>query len=193
MMISSPLSYTIYDGKPLTNHTAPYGYVLAGNGLFVHAEYRLFSAVVPVSKVSVRGLPTLQAGVTLKVPKLPLSLLDSIIANARTARAESGQLLEALYRVRVENGRYSLSMPDQVSTPTSVSTEVKKSVNCLLEIHSHGKMPAFFSPQDDKDEQGLGLFGVVGKLEGVAEVIFRVGVYGYFMDVPTETLFGESR
>ena len=193
MMIPSPLSYTIYDGKPLTNHTAPYSYVLAGNGLFVYAEHRLFSAVTPVSEVAVRGLPTLKAGVTLKVPKLPRSLLDTIIDNARTVRTESGQLLEALYRVRVENGRYSLSMPDQVATPTSVQTEVKKSVSCLLEIHSHGKMPAFFSPQDDKDEQGLGLFGVAGKLEGDPTVIFRVSVYGYFMGVSTETLFGERQ
>ena len=41
-------------------------------------------------------------------------------------------------------------------------------------------MKAFFSGTDDRDEQGLQLYGVVGKLTERTEVLLRVGAYGYF-------------
>ena len=35
----------------------------------------------------------------------------------------------------------------------------------LAEFHSHGSARAFFSPTDDRDEQGFRIYGVVGRLD----------------------------
>jgi hypothetical protein len=66
--------------------------------------------------------------------------------------------------------------------------------DALLAIHSHGTFPARFSATDDADEQGFGLYGVVGRLGGERpEVALRVGVYGYFLPVPWEAVFEGDR
>jgi hypothetical protein len=53
-------------------------------------------------------------------------------------------------------------------------------------------MPAYFSHTDDADEQGLCLYGVLGRL-GIPgrqeEVLLRVGVYGYYAAVPWDLVF----
>ena len=51
------------------------------------------------------------------------------------------------------------------------------------------KMGAFFSGTDNKDEQGLRLFGVVGNLSGVLRMKMRLGVYGYFNQVELKDVF----
>ena len=66
--------------------------------------------------------------------------------------------------------------------------------DALLQIHSHGAYPAYFSATDDADEQGFGLYGVVGRLGSERpEVALRVGVYGYFLPVPLEAVFEGDR
>lgn len=43
---------------------------------------------------------------------------------------------------------------------------------------------------DDADEQGFGLFGVLGRLnQGRPEVSLRVGIYGYFFPLPWGAVF----
>jgi hypothetical protein len=43
-------------------------------------------------------------------------------------------------------------------------------------------MPAFFSRTDDEDEQGLALYGVVGRLDRPEpEVALRAGAYGHWL------------
>jgi len=59
----------------------------------------------------------------------------------------------------------------------------------VLDLHSHGQMRAGFSAQDDEDDLGLKLYGVVGSLDTVPVVKFRVGVYGYFMEMRWKEIF----
>jgi PRTRC genetic system protein A len=59
----------------------------------------------------------------------------------------------------------------------------------LLDIHSHGGMGAFFSGTDDKDEQGLKLSMVFGKLDAEPEYDLRIGVYGYYARLSFEEVF----
>jgi len=64
----------------------------------------------------------------------------------------------------------------------------------VLEIHSHHRFPAQFSPTDDADEQHLCVYGVVGRLDQERpEVALRVGAYGYFLPVPWESVFAGGR
>jgi PRTRC genetic system protein A len=60
-----------------------------------------------------------------------------------------------------------------------------------MDIHSHGSMKAFFSFTDDRDEQGLRLYMVVGRLDTLLpEVELRLGVYGYFATLNIDEVFG---
>ena len=57
-----------------------------------------------------------------------------------------------------------------------------------------GPSPACFSPRDDADEQRLGLYGVLGRLDAPRpEVRLRAGAYGYFLPLPWEAVFAGDR
>jgi hypothetical protein len=61
----------------------------------------------------------------------------------------------------------------------------------VLEIHSHtGEIPAQFSPIDDHDEQGFGLYAVVAGLRNLCPTIeMRLGIYGYFLTLSQSEVF----
>ena len=54
-----------------------------------------------------------------------------------------------------------------------------------IDIHSHGRMSAFFSPTDDRDDQGeTKVSMVVGNVDGELTVAARLCVLGQFADIP---------
>ncbi len=164
-----------------------YDYVVAGDGLYVVADNRDLAARVPVARATVRGLPPLYASLTLRAGRLPQRFWAEIVAVAR-ARPER----EVLVAVTLEPSGYRLQRPAQRAGPTSVIYRPPR--DALLQIHSHGAYAARFSPTDDADEQGFGLYGVVGRLGSERpEVALRVGVYGYFLPVPWESVFEGDR
>ena len=83
----------------------------------------------------------------------------------------------------------ALTIPSQLQTAGSVTYETLP--NTVLDIHSHvGGVPAHFSNIDDRDEQGLGLYAVVGDLRNLCPTIeLRLGIYGYFMPLKKEDIF----
>jgi PRTRC genetic system protein A len=164
-----------------------YDYVVAGDGLYVVAENQHLSARVPVARAIVRGLPPLYPSLTLRAGRLPQGLWNQIAAGAS---ARPGR--EVLLAVSLEPTGYQVLRPAQLTGPTSVIYRPPR--DALLQIHSHGAYPAHFSPTDDADEQGFGLYGVVGGLGSERpEVALRVGVYGYFLSVPWEAVFAGDR
>jgi hypothetical protein len=51
-------------------------------------------------------------------------------------------------------------------------------------------MGAFFSATDNRDEQGLGLYALAGRLDRlIPEVNMRVGLYGYFAPLKFSEVF----
>lgn len=174
------------DGPPPRRGLA-YDYVLGGDGLYVVAENQYLEARVPVARASVRGLPPLHPAVTLRAGRLPQALWDQIVAVA-AARSER----EVLLAVSAERSGYQLIRPTQIAGALRVV--YRPPTDVLLQIHSHGAFPACFSATDDADEQGFGLYGVVGGLLSERpQVALRVGVYGYFWPVPWEGVFVGER
>ena len=174
------------DGPPARRGLA-YDYVLAGDGLYVVAENARLAARVPVARATVRGLPALHPLVGLRAGRLPHGLWEQIVA-AASAQPER----ELLLAVSAEASGYRLLRPTQLAGRLRVI--YRPAPDVLLEIHSHGAFPARFSPTDDADEQGFGLYGVIGRLGGERpEVALRVGVYGYFLPVPWEAVFDGER
>ena len=90
------------------------------------------------------------------------------------------------------NDGFRLVVPRQVVRRDSVSYQPP--ANVVLEIHSHHRYPACFSPTDDADEQRLCLYGIIGRLDSPRpEVALRVGAYGYCLPIPWETVFEGNR
>jgi PRTRC genetic system protein A len=182
-----PVDYLIArDGVPPPSGRA-YDYLLTGDGLYVAAENRWLRARVPVARAAVRGLAPVYACVELTAGRLPQALWKAIVAVA-LARPES----EALLAVTHEASGYRLVRPAQLADAVHVA--YRPLPEALLEVHSHGRHPARFSPTDDADEQGFRLYGVIGRLGGDrSEVALRVGVYGHFLPLPWEAVFAGDR
>jgi PRTRC genetic system protein A len=181
------VDYLVARNGPPPRCGLAYDYVLGGDGLYVVAENRYLAVRVPVALAVVRGLPPIYALLTLKAGRLPQGLWGRIVAVA-CARPER----EVLLAVSLEPSGYRLLRPPQLAGPTRVVYRPPR--DALLQLHSHGAYPARFSRTDDADEQGFGLYCVVGRLGSEQpEVALRVGVYGYFLPVPWEAVFAGDR
>lgn len=184
------VEYLIAREGPPPRRGLAYDYVLAGDGLYLVARNRSLDVRVPVAAVPVRGLPPIYPSVTLRTGRLPEEIWQQIVA---VARAWSRHGLEVLCAVGYDDASgYRLTLPRQVAGAESVS--YRPAGGAVLEIHSHCRYPAQFSTTDDADEQGLCLYGVLGRLDGARpEVALRVGAYGHFLPVPWEAVFAGGR
>lgn len=148
-----------------------YNYVLAKNGLFIEARTPLLFARVPVVAAEVRGLMPLEPKLCLQHGPISYHLWD-LALNLMLANAHQETFLAITWE-----GEYRLRFPQQEQANMNVKYSTLP--NTVLDIHSH-TVRAFFSGTDDRDEQGLQVYGVVGKLTGRAQVLLRAGAYGYF-------------
>lgn len=173
-----------------------YEYLYAENGIFLRAETAWLSVQLCLQAWqpgTVRGLPSLASYVRLHHRLIPATLLQRVTADARQRRNTQGQLTEWLYRVarRDEDGAvsFALSVPLQDAGIASV-TAAMDAETPLLELHSHGSLRAFWSSTDDRDEGGFCFYGVIGRLDTEQpEIRLRLGVYGYWWDLPLSVLF----
>ena len=167
-----------------------YDYVLAGDGLYLVAENEALSIRVPVARCAVRGLPPLYPACTLKHGRLPHAAWETIVAIVEARSLGGREVL--VVATRDEMVGYRLVRPPQLAGPTGVIYEPPS--NAVLEIHSHCEYPARFSPTDDRDEQGLRVYGVLGRLGTERpEVALRVGAYGHYLPLPWEAVFAGDR
>lgn len=160
-----------------------YDYILAGNGLYIHASNAHIDATVLVAAAQVRGLAPLEEKVTLLHGKIPWRLYELAYSLFMTDPRR-----ERYVAVSYQDG-YHLRVPDQDRDQASVTYFTESDV--VMDIHSHGTMTAWFSGIDNRDEQVLRLYMVVGRLDMLSpEIDLRVGVYGYFSYRETREFFG---
>lgn len=173
------------DGVP-TRQGLAFDYLLAGDGIFLVAENDDLEVRVPIAGCTVRGLPPVYPACNLKHGRLPQWIWDAIVWAAHVGYT-SGR--EVLLAVVFDPGiGYRLTVPPQIAGPERVV--YRPPTSAVLEIHSHGPHQAVFSSTDDRDELGLRLYGVLGRLDtDRPKVAFRVGAYGHFMPVPWDTVF----
>jgi hypothetical protein len=173
------------DGVPARRGLA-FDYVLAGDGLYLVADSDALEVRVPIAGCEVRGLRPVYPACNLKHGRLPQWIWDAIVWAAHVGHM-SGR--EVLLTVRFDPSvGYRLTIPRQLAGPTHVV--YRPISDAILEIHSHGPHAAAFSPTDDADEQGLRLYGVVGRLGTERpDVALRIGAYGHFLPVPWRTVF----
>lgn len=169
-----------------------YDYILASNGVFVEAEGPLLAARVRVAEAEIRGLAPVEPRVVLRHGLIPGRLWELALSVMLADVAQERYVGVSWVRPSSDwSGHYQLYVPDdQERSPGGVQYDRGDKV--VLDLHSHGKMRAFFSAIDDGDEQALKLYAVVGKLNGRPQVRLRVGVYGYFHEIPWNQVFSGS-
>lgn len=167
---------------------AMYNYLLAGNGVHLLAERSEMAVSFPIATVEVRGLPRYEPLFDFRLPHVPVDTMDFIL---RRAAFFADQQVETLFHLTWSelnpyNDGWLVEEPEQERTATSCRPLESGSSHerAILEIHSHHSMPARFSSQDDADETGFRLYAVIGELPRVPKIRLRVGVYGYFWEIP---------
>lgn len=159
-----------------------YDYIMAENGLFVQCSSPLLEARVQIAEAHIRGLAPMERLVELPKGKIPASFLELVLSVAFISPTKE------VYMAVAWEGSYHLKVPNQARETASVQYDVMS--NVVMDIHTHGALPPFFSPDDNADEQGFRLSMVIGNLLAEREeVMVRVGVYGYFAPVTMEEVF----
>ena len=162
---------------------AGYEYLVAANGLMIRAEDSRMSACLMVAHARLRGLAHVVPDAQLKLPRIPCAFLWSLLASARRHLPN-----ERAFQFTWEDGAWRCAVPFREATPTTL--QYADNPAAVVDLHSHGELPAFFSETDDGDEQGLRFYVVIGEVGSDAPTITaRVGVYGHHRLVPAATIF----
>ena len=130
------------------------------------------------------------------LPRIPYALVEQAVSLFRCLMHAGGGPLEALVNIywdRVEE-RYLLHVPRQTVGPAEVNAVVEE--DALLEgsrylhyadLHSHNRMPARFSRQDDRDERANRVYLVAGRLDRFyPELSARICNGGHCHPIPPE-------
>ena len=178
-----PVGYLLNEREGLEGEPGLfYDYILAKDGLFIQASNPLIKGVLCISPVEIRGLSPLKESIELVHGKIPMHLYD-LSVSILMASSDREQYLAITWE-----SEYRLRIPTQDRNGASVQYETLPS--SIMDIHSHGRMGAFFSCTDDGDEKGLRFYAVVGRLDTLLpEVELRLGVYGYFVSVSIGDIF----
>lgn len=123
------------------------------------------------------------------LPKIPKKILDEVMRFFMKNKEHEAAC--QLFYTREEG--YTIYYPVQRYTVTSVSFErdyaLESSKTLVMDMHSHGRIQAFFSGQDDRDEKGTRLFLVAGNLYDEPQIRIRAGIIGRFVDICCSDIF----
>lgn len=200
--LPNPIQYHVYQGQSLPI-PKPYDYVLAAEGVFKRVYTRHFCADLLVSEgAAIAGLWRYSVSYNhdfmidpvfcdLFAPKIPGYLLTRVLNHARLAGG-GGVVqtpVEQMYHFHFVEGEWRVSIPKQTATGGSVRYYGGHEATIVLDLHSHHEMHAYFSPTDDRDEQGCRFYGVIGRIFTRPEIRLRLGLYGDFVEVAALDLF----
>ena len=165
-----------------------YDYITAANGVLVQAANDSLQARITVAEAlqPIKGLQPAEDFVHLVNGPIP----DQIMAEALGWVGEYDH--ERFLYIKWQDGEYRLVKPRQEGSSASVTYD--RHTGAVLEVHSHGRMRAFFSATDNRDEQGFSLYGVLGTSPtGEKELALRIGIYGHFAPLDLDSIAAGGR
>lgn len=190
-----------------------YDYIFASNGVWIETKGEHLEVRIPHRLADIKGLAPLEPKVILRHGLIPQRFFD-LALSAFMADRYREKYVAVVFGTGENNAPgppgavgphadYHFVIPEQAEDPEhlaagnqgggcEVGVSYKNPENAVLDLHSHGRMPATFSRKDDRDETGLRLYGVVGHLNDVPVVQIRVGVYGNFYGVAWDKVFSGS-
>lgn len=161
--------------------------VLGSNGLFVQMRTPWLECTTRSGDVGMR-LPFGQVREAMRFAfgGIPRALLEAFIEQARAALPN--EVAGALV-FDTRTGGLRLSMHQALAAgPGHVRywiEELAEHEVLAIDLHSHGRLPAFWSAEDDRDDQGVRVCGVFGNLDRERpSARLRLVVNGLFRDLP---------
>lgn len=178
------INYLVADKNPLPPCNASmYEFILAGNGVFIRSERDGLSIIASLVECNIVGLEEIEPQFHLQYPLVPRELLEEILHICQKAAPD-----EILFHLHYFQG-WKLSIPPQVNQELTV-TRLDSSPHVLIEIHSHHVLPASFSSQDNIEESGFKIYGVIGTIFSQPTLRLRVGIYHQlFWEIPAHFVF----
>lgn len=168
-----------------------YTYILAANGVFIYSGNEYFQAVVPVKDMTVmpgtiKGLIDIRPDFHV-IERVWWGILYEMVSSAYR-HLPNERLFFLKHPARA--ARWFMEEPLQKTDRSSVQAFGTPDQYYPIEVHSHNTMGAFFSKQDDREETGLRVYAVLGRIDrDNPEIAVRVGVYGNFMDLHYSEVF----
>jgi hypothetical protein len=177
-------------------------YVMGGNGTFARGRRPGMEVCMPIAPALIRGLAPVPAYVQWGYPKIQAAQVELILSISRhVAKTVPREALFHLSFDRAAHGQYvhghvscmngwHVEFPEQHATPDKVKPLQQgtgtSEDRAVVEIHSHHRDPAYFSPKDDKDEGGMSfrVYGVLGTIFEKPTIRMRVGLFGHFFEYP---------
>lgn len=163
--------------------------IVAANGLFVQVKLDWLDCVHCLTQQSF-GLPLPYGNVaetlSFSFGVLPIRLIEQFVEGARRSlpNEAAGALIysRSCKRLRLalcESMRCSAAHIDY-RVPAMAADET-----LAVDLHTHGRLAAFWSDQDDRDDQGIKVAGVFGRLhETQPEACFRLVINGLYRPLP---------
>jgi PRTRC genetic system protein A len=194
--LSALLNYHIATTARPLPHAAPgITWIWAADGIYKRGQDAVCTVLAHVGLAApVPGLAELMPGVTWHAypRRLPGQLLAAMLAHARKAAVPNGggvlRPIEQQYHVVLEAQRLRVRVPLQAASPGRVRYQMPAGA-VLLDLHSHHGMPAYFSATDDRDDTGLGVSAVVGRIFDRPEIAVRLCCYGHTQRIPAFSIF----
>ena len=162
-----------------------YAYIMAGNGVFLNARRAGLNVLIPVTNTRIAGLPRLHPYVNLS-QRIPQCLL------LHALRLSQQQLPNEILFWFNSKDYWTMQVPQQFTGPSRVfplEALDEMGTSALVDLHSHGLLPPFFSRTDNQDEQGFRIYAVLGEVDKTPSIRVRVGVYSHYFDISASTIF----
>lgn len=180
----------------LESGLTPFNIVAGQDGrLYEIRQSNLGVIVVPAENL--RMLEQIPTGFQFNLPKIPGELLTEAITFFRDY-CRKGHELEVMvnFFYHPVTKEYVVDCPYQKVSQGRIEYEElnyeQEGFIEVLQLHSHNRMSAYFSRVDDADEKRFLLYGVVGELDKNHPTIkLRVGLNGFYYDLPLENIFDE--
>lgn len=179
---------------PLPEAAPGITWIWAANGVYKRGVSADLDLLIPVGlSWPAPGLTQLLPHVRWPYPiqRLPGALLGPLLEDAKRA-AKGGAVLtpiEKQYFFIWRNGVRVVAPKGQDASATHLRYTISLSGPVLLDLHSHHGMEAYFSATDDRDDSGLSVSAVIGRIFTQPTIVVRLNVFGQRWDVPALAVF----
>jgi PRTRC genetic system protein A len=160
--------------------------LVARNGWFVQTRLDWLDSIVALGGEPPRMcLPYGEVAPRLRFRfgKLPIALIESFVAAGR-ARLPDEAAGVLIYSRSSGQLRLAMCEPEQAS-PSHIRYRrppVADDETVAVDLHTHGRAPAFWSAEDDRDDRGIKVAGVFGLLDQPRpSARFRLAINGLYV------------
>lgn len=154
-ILMSQFEHILYSNSAEIPNTETNKIVYAANGIFELVENRFLKVSTKIGEFHFPGFKKYEESLELKIPKIPRSLIDELIALDRGVYTRSKGEFYAAICYNFVDEKYHIRIPKQEISGASVTFDkIVDSENevMVLDHHSHNVMGAFFSGTDNNDD-----------------------------------------